>query len=1337
MKKISTLFICLCILFTMEAQVFPSFRFRHYTVEDGLNANSVRSLLQSRQGYIWVGTESGLNRFDGIAFKDYSVSGPENPGSHSVNAMMEDETGAIWLATDIGIYSFSPDKDRFHKLRTESNTGTTVSSIVYGIARDKEMNLWFATYGQGVFKYNPKTATLIQYEIPGCSNNIYSIYADSDNTVWVTGSFSLTPAIYRLNRNTNTFDEFRITARKDKGFSNGLSICEDSSGSLWVGTWNTGLQKIDRYTGEAVAYLSPGSGSGMMHIHSITEYAPGMLLIGSDDGLSLFNTLTGEETRFLPEETNPHSLSNRFIYPIMKDREGGLWIGTYYGGVNYVSPRTGQFESFVHTKYANSVSGNIISRFSEDKYGNIWIGSDDGGLNCYSPQTGKFTHYVPKDGQNSLSYHNVHALCFDDDDLWIGTYSGGLNVLDTKTGRFRLYTASQGENSIDQNSIYMIFRDRDKNMWVTSMAGINLYDREKDRFIYMKEPGSVTMDIKQDGAGDLWFATQGKGVFRYSPATQQWKNYLHGEEENDLPGNVVNCVHVNSLGEVWFGTTEGLCKYDSREDCFQQINLGVPNRHIACIIEEEGYYWITTNKGLIRYKPGEPALVFSQTDGLQSEHFLAGSGIKASTGKIYVGSVHGFTAFYPHRIRPNTFVPPVVFTGLEVFNKEIPVSEDGILPASLDGLEELHLSHRDNVFGIRYAGLSYSIPEKNNYTYMLEGFDKEWNYVGTQHKATYTNLPAGSYTFRVKASNNDGIWNETGAALAIVIHPPFYLTTGFKVLYSILFGLGILFLYRFFMKRAEKKHTLEIEELNRRKEKDMHEAKIGFFTMIAHEIRTPVSLIIGPLEKIMTSEPGEISEAVREDLNVIDRNSQRLLFLMNQLLDFRKVENGGFKMKFGRYNMAELIRAVSIRFKPWVTRRGVQFTVNYPEEKAVAVVDREALTKLISNLLTNANKYTRDEIILSCTFASDNRTFTITVTDNGCGIKEEDREKIFRPFYQAKDNKPGTGIGLSIVHNIVDAHSGKIEVVSEPDKGASFIVTLPIEHPETEYANEPEEEKTNDSLPEDILPAFSGEKNVKARPVMLIADDNDEMLRFLSNSFKQEYTILTAEDGEEALLKLTQQEVNLIVSDWMMPKMNGVELCKAVRADRVISHIPFVLLTAKTDVHSKIEGMDCGADSYIEKPFSLQYLKSCIKNLLDLREMLYHKFSNMPLVPLKSIAGNRADEEFLSRMNEIIEENFSNPDLSVDFLADKLFISRSGLFAKIKTLANVTPNELIQVVRLKKAAGLLSENKYRINEISYMVGFNNPSYFSKCFQKQFGMKPGEFLKRGEISEPEG
>ena len=577
----------------------------------------------------------------------------------------------------------------------------------------------------------------------------------------------------------------------------------------------------------------------------------------------------------------------------------------------------------------------------------------------------------------------------------------------------------------------------------------------------------------------------------------------------------------------------------------------------------------------------------------------------------------------------------------------------------------------------------------------------------------------------MKASHNDNIWDEEGTSIRIIVHPPFYLSLPFKIGYVLLFLLALGLLLRYVIRRSEKKHAKAIDELNSKKEIEIHEAKINFFTMIAHEIRTPVSLIIGPLEKIMQSTHIPINE--RQELEIIDRNSQRLLFLVNQLLDFRKVEQKEIRMKFTSQSIKELMQAVCERFSPTLQQNGVSFSVTYPDEHFHADVDKEALTKVLSNLLTNANKYTQSRIEVRFQEHPERQTFSIEVKDNGKGMNEEELKKIFKPFYQASENKPGTGIGLSIVKGIVEAHHGQIKVTSQQGHGSSFMITLPQKQ-ENLSAEEEENQATN-PIPEDIIPEQNdtAATSQKVLPIMLIVDDNEDMLNFLSSHFQTSYTIATAVDGVDALNKLKEQEVALIISDWMMPNMNGIDLCKAVRNNQLTSHIPFILLTAKTDTEAKITSMNCGADAYIEKPFSLQYLEACIKNLLELRLQLRQKFSQMPTVSINSIAANQNDKVFLEKMNHLIEENLNNEELSVDFLAEKLCISRSGLFVKIKGLANTTPNEMIQIIRLKKAASLLLENQYRINEVSYMVGFNNPSYFSKCFQKQFGMKPGEYI----------
>ncbi|MCU6778998.1 hybrid sensor histidine kinase/response regulator transcription factor [Phocaeicola fibrisolvens] len=1095
-----------------------------------------------------------------------------------------------------------------------------------------------------------------------------------------------------------------------------MAMWEDSAHNLWIGTWEKGLWKLNPNTHQVEKYLVPGDKKGGLHIHSIIEYTPEIFFIGSDDGLTIFNPITHESYLYDQYGEEEKSLSDKFIYPMLKDREGGVWIGTYYNGVNYLPPYCGQFHGYSGSDNTHYFRSQIISRFCEDEDGNIWIGSDDFGISCFIPSTRQFINFP---GIEKLQKNNVHALCYINKELWIGTYSNGIQILNTQTGQIRNYNVSDG---LDESSIYSIFKDSQGRIWTGSMSGLCLYDSQQHHFSFIKDLNALIIEITEDAKGNLWIATQGKGVFKYSPQNQVWEKYAQPQG--------LNCTNINHLcinreNELWAATSEGLYLYNSQKKKFIHQPLKIPNECINAILEGEDCLWLTTAKGLVKYTPATGATqIFTKSDGLQSEAFIMASALKTRNGEFYIGSINGFNTFYPHLLKLNTQKPNVVLTGLEIFNKKIETQQGGILPEAIDHLKEIHLPYKDNVITLTYAALSYCTPEKNQYAYILEGFDKGWNYVGSQHSTTYTNLPPGTYTFRVKASNNDNVWNEEGTSIRIIIHPPFYFSLPFKIGYFLLFILAIGLLLRYVVRKSEKKHAKAIDELNNKKEKEIHEAKINFFTMIAHEIRTPVSLIIGPLEKVMQST--HIPADERQELEIIDRNSQRLLYLVNQLLDFRKVEQKEMRMHFTSQSIRELMEGVCERFSPTLHQKGVSFSVVYPDKNFYADVDKEAITKVLSNLLTNANKYTNSMIEVRFQEQPKTQTFSIQVKDNGKGMSEEELGKIFKPFYQASENKPGTGIGLSIVKGIVEAHYGKVEVTSQPGIGSTFIITLPQK--QERQTTQEGENLSAAPLPEDIIPEqHDTTVSAKVLPIMLIVDDNEDMLHFLSSHFQNNYTIVTASDGSEALHKLKEQEVSLIISDWMMPRMSGIELCKAVRSNQLTSHIPFILLTAKTGTEAKIASMNCGADAYIEKPFSLQYLEACIKNLLELRLQLRQKFSQMPTVSINSIAANQTDKVFLEKMNHLIEENLNNDQLSVDFLAEKLCISRSGLFVKLKGLANTTPNEMIQIIRLKKAASLLLENQYRINEVSYMVGFNNPSYFSKCFQKQFGMKPGEYI----------
>ena len=586
--------------------------FRHFSVEDGLSSNSVRALMQDKYGFLWIGTDEGLNRYDGTTVKLYRL---KDRGANEAISSLYSTLNKIWIGTDEGIYIYDYETEDIMPFVLATSKNIHIETNTNHIVEDKDKNLWFTTVGQGIFKYNTITNHLEQYEFKNANGLMASVLVDSENQIWAITNWG-NSGLFKLNKAENKFETFPLSYESGKHDSNALVMLEDSEHTLWLGTWECGLQKIDKYSGKATTYLHPTDGKGATHIHSIMEYAPHQLLIGSDDGLLLFNTITEEYQLFTEDETNPHSLSNRFVYPIIKDHEGGIWIGTYYGGVNYISPNTGQFESFVHSRFSNSVNGTVIGRFCEDSNGDVWIASDDGGLNRFSPKNRKFSHYLPLEGKNSLSYHNVHALCMDGDNLWIGTYTGGVNVLNLQTGTFKTYSAYQDNPaSLDGTSSYAIFKDRKERIWVTSMSGVNLYNREKDNFTRIKYLDALTIDIDQDTKGNLWFSTQGKGLFKYHPEKQIWKNYIHDHKNpNSLANNQVNCVLIDTNGEMWVGTMNGLCKYNAEEDAFETLPLEIPSHNICSIIEDQRILWLTTTKGLVRYTPGEGCRVFTKVN---------------------------------------------------------------------------------------------------------------------------------------------------------------------------------------------------------------------------------------------------------------------------------------------------------------------------------------------------------------------------------------------------------------------------------------------------------------------------------------------------------------------------------------------------------------------------------------------------------------------------------------------------------------------------------------------------------------------------------------------------
>lgn len=1302
----------------------PEFRFEHINTDQGLPSNRVRDIVQDDEGFMWFATDGGLVRYDGNKTKIFVPYSPVNPEKEIFVMKLATYKGGLLIGTDNGLFSYDPYKESLEILPVlyNDNIRDRISGLIHSIAVDSKGVLWISVENKGVFKISNDGEVTNNYKFPEVNNNISKIFIDGSDIVWCISN-TQNGDVFKLDSRNSKFKSFPITVKgKQKKFG-GTSMMCDVNGDYWLGTWESGLLKFNGRNGEGKIFCEDEK-MPAWHIHSITQYNPGMLLVGSDSGLMLFDVNSGEYKLYHPDELDPESLSGRFIYPVTKDSEGGIWIGTFYRGVNYLSKSVGRFNKWQHSRFTNSVSGNVVSRICEDKEGCIWVGSADGGLSRFDPRKREFRHY-PLSG--IMETDNINALGADGDKLWVGTYSKGTGVLDISTGKWKPIEVEGTNNT----SCYAICIDSNGRVWGSATETLTLYNPKKEVFETVSNLKAWINDIEEDSNGNLWISTQGSGLFRYNPVTEKWVNYKATGKEGSLLHNHINSISIFEGNDVLVATPAGVCHYLPGKDTFVPLE-GFPEGLSAYSIEKSGiYYWISTKKGLVSLPQDGKPKIYTVSDGLSDNQFMPGASCHASDGTIYYGSIKGFSGVNPLNAVEKETAPKIKFTSLDIINEPVEVG-DPHLPSSLNSIDKLVLGSGDHTFTIYFSALSYSNPQNNDYLYQLEGFDKTWHDPGKDRRATYSNLPPGTYTFRVKAANADGVWNDEGISLKIEVKPVWYLSTLMKLLYLVCILGFILLATRYVLWRMEKSHASELERISNNQEKEMFRSKLKFFTVVAHEIRTPVSLIIGPLEKVLESQE-KFSPKIKDSLNVIDRNAHHLLSLVNQLLDYKKVEDNALPVGFRREEIIPIIENILLRFKPTMEQKGIKLLTNFPDPKMEVDVDPEAITKLVSNLLNNAMKFTKDSIKVSCEIIPDSNFFNISVADNGIGISKENREKIFNPFFQVMDNindtKGGTGLGLSIVKSVVEAHGGEIKLESEPGKGSIFTVILPIRHKDTlvisknkEFADSGEDFELSRST------NIDDSENPK-NPVLLIVDDNPEMVDFISSHYETRYDVLVASNGKEALEKMKTSQVSLIISDWMMPEMDGEEFLKKVRKDENYSHIPFVMLTAKTDNVSKISTMKSGADAYVEKPFSIGYLDARIENLLEMRELLRKKYSRSPLEPITTIAQTQVDNELLTKLQRLIEENFSNPNLSVDFLADRLAISRSGLYSKIRALADVTPNELIQITRLKKAAELLAENKYRINEICYMVGFNSSSYFSRCFHKQFGMNPGEFAAK--------
>lgn len=1310
-------FLCLCIVAMQPiyAQNNVHYYFKTLDVRNGLSQNSVYQILQDRNGFMWFGTKDGLNRYDGTSFRIYKKEN-SGLGKNFITALFEDCEGNIWIGTDGGVFIYNPIQDSFTAFDQVGESGIRIRDFVTMIASDGHGDIWISVEKQGLFCYKYREQKLQNYLNGSGLANVTRFWMNG-NTCWV-GMYG--ENLYYTN------DQFKTPLKPFKD-ADGNEIFKGDiinwqvngpHNCVYIASVN-GLTEINLTSGRARRLLNA-------YVRALQFKSDTELWAGTESGLYIYNLANDKVSHLtVPNQEDMYALSDNAIYSLCCDKENGIWIGSYFGGVNYYPYQWTSFEKFYPRENLRSF-GRRVREICNSNDGTLWVGTEDKGLFHFDPESGKiepFTH--------PAIYKNIHGLCLDGDNLWVGTFSGGLNRINLHTKQVKSYAKGDDANSMTANDAFSICRTTTGDVWIGTTSGLLKYNRATDDFVRIPQLKKMfTYDILEDFNGNLWFATFSNGVFCYNVRNQQWRNFLFNEEDStSICYNKVISIYEDSKRRLWFMTLgEGFCRYNPETDNFTRYDMskGFPSNTIYKMVEDKrGNLWITTNYGLVCFNPDTDSKhVYTTANGLLSNQFNFQSGYRDKKGHIYLGSINGFIAFDPETFVENTFLPPVVITDFYLFNKRLSVdSPDSPLEKSITYSNRIELAANQNSFSLQVAALSFQAPEMNRLEYKLESFDREWYTVGRNSMINYSNLPYGSYKLRIRGSNSDGKWNESERVLDIRIRPPFYLSGWAYVIYLVLAFGSFVALILYFRKRAQQRQLQSMEKFEREKERELYTAKIDFFTNVAHEIRTPLTLIKSPLENVLTSQ--SVPDDIRDDLEIMNLNTNRLLDLVNQLLDFRKTETQGFKLDIVEYNVSDILQDVYKRFKSLARQKGLELRVDFPES-LYALVDKEGLTKIISNMLTNAIKYS--ETYIHIRLYSEDEKLMLSVCNDGHIIPVEMREEIFKPFIQYKGGVLsavlGTGIGLALARSLAELHEGTLRMDNSVENNC-FLLSLPLKSVQTVTDVQQEPMASEDvSGGREAETVFS-----QCRYTLLVVEDSAEMQAFVVKKLSVEYQVLTAMNGIEALKVLEEHTVHLVISDIMMPEMDGLELCKHLKAELDHSHIPIILLTAKTTLQAKIEGMKLGADVYIEKPFSVEYLKVCVSNLLNNREKLRISFAHSPFVQTNTMAMTKADEAFLKTLKEVIVENMQNPDFCLDDMASLLNMSRSSLNRKIKGVLDMTPNEYIRLERLKKAAELLNQGVCKINEVCYMTGFNTPSYFTKCFQKQFGLLPKEFVKQ--------
>jgi signal transduction histidine kinase/ligand-binding sensor domain-containing protein/DNA-binding response OmpR family regulator len=1272
--------------------------------------------VQDAQGFMWFGSRDGLNRFNGYSFRIFRNDSdlPHSIGNNMINSLLVDQRGNLWIGTNKGLYRYNSEREDFTLIpfSEDLRIGTVIER--------QTGDLWIVSQGK-LLNYNVQLDHANMYTLPD-NSLVTHVCITSLGQIWVTGQNGF---LYELIESTGTLSGYDLFAHSPDITSRNITRIYPlaTSDKIFIGTYNYGVKLFDINTGDYTDCFRYDVNQVEITVQDFLQVDEHTLWIATESGLYVYDLQQNKYTDIKRRPYDPYSLTTNSIYRLYKDREQGIWLCTYAGGINYYST----YQPF--TKYytypgENVMQGDLVHDICTDQYGNLWIATEDAGVNKYEPGTGKYSHFSPQPGGKGISHVNIHGMIADEDKLWIGNILGTIDVMDIRNGRiinrYRLGGSSSASLAL---SVVNMKKMKNGSILAATSLGLFIYNKTNDNFEFIPQyPSLRIQSILEDHEGVVWVGTVNYGLYYYNPLTGESGKLEHDTIIN--PGsNTINDIYEDHKHNLWLATLDGLKKYDRQSRTVKRYTLknGMPgNVSYRILPDENGNLWISTTNGLVCMDPEtEKITIYRQEHGLISNQFNYNSGWRDKKGRLYFGMVRGMISFDPQEIKPVIDKTKAVITGMTAYGI------NGQSEYLFTSDTPVKLSHEHATVSINFSAMSYLAPGLIQYTYCMEGFDRKWMQPSELHYAYYTRLPPGNYTFKVKTTNVSGLWNDNPAIVRIQVLPPWWLSDAAKIGYLILLAACGYLLSRFLMSQNKKKITQSIKRLEQEKETELYQAKISFFINIAHEIRTPLTLIKSPLDKVMKNQ--DIPKDARPYLSVVNKNTDRLLALINQLLDFRKTEIDGYSLNFMKTDIELLLSDICDRFRNTAEEDGLSIELKIETNRKYAYVDKEACTKIISNLLTNAIKHGRNFILIKLFYSEEEDMFQIEITNDGEQIPAKIKEKIFEPFFRGEDalHKQGTGLGLPLARSLAEMHRGSLSLINSADVNTTFRLCLPVNQPNSIRLSQ--EERTGAATN-----SFMEYKNDPSRSTILVIEDNVEMKDYIGRELNAHYNIITAAHGKEALVKLEEFGIQLIMSDIMMPVMDGFAFLRTIKTNLEYSHIPVILLTARNTIQSRLEGLELGADAYIEKPFTMDILLAQIANLLTNRENIRNSYSQSPVAHLKSMAYTKADENFLERLNEIILDHISDTNLDVDRIVEQMNLSRATLYRKISALSNLSPNELIRIARLKKAAELILEGELRIYEIAETVGFNSQSYFSRSFTKQFGMSPSEYVKRNKV-----